>query len=104
MAPVNSYLTIHSPLIPNPFSAMQPSPLHHLLYSWPILIVLGAVFALLIALIELNVLRYAYERMGVSRRYVFLLLFASLAGSYVNIPVAKVTEKHVEPRQFIRRF
>jgi uncharacterized membrane protein len=83
---------------------MQPSPFHHLLYSWPILIVLGFVFALLIALIELNVLRYAYERMGVSRRYVFLLLFASLAGSYVNIPVAKVTEKHVEPRQFIRRY
>ncbi len=83
---------------------MQPSPFHHLLYSWPILIVLGVVFALLIALIELNVIRYAYERMGISRRYVFLLLFASLAGSYVNIPVAKVTEKNVEPRQFIRRF
>jgi uncharacterized membrane protein len=83
---------------------MHASPFHHLLYSWPILIVLGVVFALLIALIELNVLRYAYERMGISRRYVFLLLFASLAGSYINIPVAKVTEQNVEPRQFIRRF
>jgi uncharacterized membrane protein len=83
---------------------MHASPFHHLLYSWPILIVLGVVFALLIALIELNVIRYAYERMGISRRYVFLLLFASLAGSYVNIPVAKVTEQNVAPQQFIRRF
>ena len=35
-------------------------------------------------------LRYAYERAGISRHYVFLLLFASLMGSYINIPVARL--------------
>ncbi len=62
----------------------------------PFLALLGIIFALVVALIELNILRYAYERMGVSRRYVFLLLFASLAGSYVNIPVYQLPPEVVE--------
>jgi len=40
-----------------------------------------------VVLIEINVLGYVYARAGISRRYVFLVLFASLLGSYINIPV-----------------
>jgi uncharacterized membrane protein len=34
------------------------------------------------------VVNYAADKMGIGRRWVFLLLFLSLVGSYVNIPVA----------------
>jgi uncharacterized membrane protein len=44
-----------------------------------------------VILIEINVLGYAYERAGISRRYVFLLLFASLLGSYINIPLGQLS-------------
>jgi uncharacterized membrane protein len=49
----------------------------------------------LILLIEIGILGYAYERIGVNRRYVFLLLFLSLIGSYVNIPVAELPAEQV---------
>jgi uncharacterized membrane protein len=45
-------------------------------------------FILLIALIQIGILQYAFETMGVSRRYMFGLLMGSLLGSYVNIPIA----------------
>jgi uncharacterized membrane protein len=75
---------------------MHPSPFHFPPLTLPFLALLGIIFALVIALIELNILRYAYERMGVSRQYVFLLLFASLAGSYVNIPIYHLPPEEVE--------
>jgi uncharacterized membrane protein len=74
---------------------MQPSPFHFPPLTLPFLGLLAIIFALVIALIELNILRYAYERMGVSRQYVFLLLFASLVGSYVNIPVYHLPPEEV---------
>jgi uncharacterized membrane protein len=75
---------------------MHPSPFHFPPLTLPFLGLLAGIFALVIALIELNILRYAYERMGVSRQYVFLLLFASLVGSYVNIPVYHLPPEEVE--------
>jgi len=48
-----------------------------------------------VILIEINVLGYAYERAGISRRYVFLVLFASLVGSYINIPVWQLPAEHL---------
>jgi uncharacterized membrane protein len=72
---------------------MHPSHYHYLPLTWPFLLILVIVFGLAVALIELNVLRYAYERIGISRRYIFGLLFLSLAGSYVNIPIAEVPPK-----------
>jgi uncharacterized membrane protein len=44
-------------------------------------------FAALIILIQLRILRYAYMRLGVGPGVAMLLLFGSLAGSYFNIPV-----------------
>lgn len=45
-------------------------------------------FALLLALIQIGILQYVFESMGVSRRYMLALLLFSLLGSYVNIPIA----------------
>lgn len=38
-------------------------------------------------MIEVKVLSYAYERMGINRHYVFALLLLSLFSTYFNIPV-----------------
>lgn len=53
-------------------------------------ILLAPLVALLFVLIEIRVLRYTFEALGIDRRYVASLLFLSLFGSYVNIPVARL--------------
>jgi uncharacterized membrane protein len=45
------------------------------------------VFAGLIILIQLRILRYAYMRLGIGPGAALLLLFGSLIGSYFNIPI-----------------
>jgi uncharacterized membrane protein len=47
-------------------------------------VTLFVLLALLIVGIEFDVIQYAYEKIGVVRRYVFALLMSSLLGSYVN--------------------
>jgi len=44
-------------------------------------------FGVLIILIQLRVLQYAYEKLGVGPGMALLLLFGSLVGSYFNIPI-----------------
>jgi uncharacterized membrane protein len=44
--------------------------------------------ALLMALIQIGILQYVFESMGISRRYMLTLLLLCLLGSYVNIPIA----------------
>jgi uncharacterized membrane protein len=67
----------------------------------PLFALLAGALALLLILVQIRVLRYAYLRLGVSSGAAFFLLFASLFGSYVNIPIAalgqdtKVTEREV---------
>ena len=62
---------------------------------------LAVALGILLILVQIGVLRYAYMRLGVSSGTAFLLLFGSLLGSYVNIPIAKlgsepmVTEREV---------
>jgi uncharacterized membrane protein len=58
------------PLTPGPFS------------------LLVLLFAVLVILIQLRILRYAYMKLGVSPGMAMLLLFGSLIGSFYNIPVA----------------
>ncbi len=43
---------------------------------------------LLVALVQIGILQYVFESMGISRRYLLALLVLSLLGSYVNIPIA----------------
>lgn len=66
----------------------------------------GLVFLLVIvfAFVQVGVLSYAYEKVGVHRYYVFALLLASLLGSYINIPVAEVPAKEVVSGQLIEFF
>src|SRR5262245_52748477 len=69
---------------------MPSAGLHFFPLAHPFLLGLLFILGLLIALIEIGVIGFAYEKMGVQRRYVFAVLLLSLLGSYVNIPVAEL--------------
>ncbi len=61
----------------------------------PFFFLLLFLFLTLIVLIEINVLTYAYHKMGVNQRYVFALLLFSLLGSYINIPVYQLPPEQI---------
>ena len=69
--------------------------MHYIPVTLPFLFFLIILFIFLIILIEVRVLSYAYQVMGISRRYVFLLLFVSLMGTYFNVPVYQFPDEKV---------
>jgi uncharacterized membrane protein len=83
---------------------MQPSHLHYFPLAWPFLVALAFLLLIVIALVELGVLSYAYERMGVPPRYVFAVLLLSLFGSAVNIPVAELPAERMEAARVVDFF
>jgi uncharacterized membrane protein len=70
----------------------------------PFLVAIWFLFALLVALIQIGILEYAFESMGVSRRYMFSLLVLCLLGSYINIPVAQLPAHHVRSGEVVDFF
>jgi uncharacterized membrane protein len=71
------------PLTPGPFS------------------ILVLLFAALIILIQLRILRYAYMRLGVGPGAALLLLFGSLVGSYFNIPITVLPGETVRTGEIV---
>ncbi|MGP0060321.1 MAG: DUF1614 domain-containing protein [Beijerinckiaceae bacterium] len=69
---------------------MQSSPNDYLPLSTPFFSVLVLMFVATVVVIEIRALRYAFTRIGIGSRVALLLLFASLLGSYINVPVAKL--------------
>lgn len=61
--------------------------MHYFPVAWPILLLFLIFFAIVLGLIEIGILRYAYTRIGLDRRWILLVIFLSFLGSYVNIPV-----------------
>jgi uncharacterized membrane protein len=52
----------------------------------------------------LRSVRYAFESLGVSSRTAIFLLFASLIGSFFNIPIAELPSDHVMSNQVVEFF
>jgi uncharacterized membrane protein len=69
--------------------------LHYLPLPLPLFSILAAIFVVLAALIQIGILRYAYNRLGLRPATVMLLLLASLLGSYFNIPVIDLPGQQV---------
>ncbi len=67
---------------------MHFSDAQYLPIAPPAFALLAGIVAILLILVQLRILQYAYMQLGVSSGTAVLLLLASLAGSYVNIPVA----------------
>jgi len=57
--------------------------------------ILVVIFIVLLVLVQLDLLRTAYLRLGVSPGMAMLLLAASLIGSYFNIPVAQLPGQRI---------
>ena len=74
---------------------MYPSRFHFFPLALPFVLGLFLLVVFLVAFVEVGVLGYAYEKVGVDRRYVFTLLVLSLVGSGVNIPVAELPPERV---------
>jgi uncharacterized membrane protein len=83
---------------------MQPFSMHYFPLAWPFLVALAFLFIVVVALVELGVLQYAYQRMGVPPRYVFAVLLLSLLGSAINIPVAQLPPEHMESGRIVDFF
>jgi uncharacterized membrane protein len=82
---------------------MRPSSLHFFPLT-PLFLLALLVLAVLVAFVEVGILRYAYEKIGVARRYVFAVLMVTLLGSYVNIPVAELPPEQVLSNQVVNFF
>jgi uncharacterized membrane protein len=67
---------------------MHMSPMQYLPLTLPFFIVLLGVFFALVVWIEVRALLYAYNRAGISSPAALLVLFGSLIGSSINIPIA----------------
>jgi len=69
---------------------MQYGDLHYLPLSPTFFSILAGLFVLLLVLVQLGILRYAYMRLGISSGGALLLLFGSLIGSFFNIPLVEL--------------
>jgi uncharacterized membrane protein len=77
------------------------SQVHYLPLTPGLFSILVILFAGLIILVQLRILRYAYMRLGVSPGTALLLLFGSLVGSYFNIPITILPGATVQSGQIV---
>ena len=64
--------------------------LHYFPLALPFLLILFFLFIFLVIMIEVGILGYAYQTIGINRRYIFLLLLMCFWGSYINIPIYRL--------------
>jgi uncharacterized membrane protein len=77
------------------------SQIHYLPMTPGLFSILVILFAGLIILVQLRILRYAYLRLGVSPGVALLLLFGSLIGSYFNIPITVLPGEQIQSGQIV---
>ena len=78
--------------------------MHYLPLTPAFFSILVLLFAGLIILIQLRILRYAYMKLGVGPGAALLLLFGSLVGSYFNIPITVLPAKVVRSGEIVDFF
>lgn len=83
---------------------MHSGTIHFFPLALPFILAFFFLIGILIALIEIGIIQYAYVKMGVHRRHVFAVLILSLLGSYVNIPVAALPAERMISDQEISYF
>lgn len=83
---------------------MHVSPLQYLPLTLPFFLLLVFVFVALVAYIEVRALHYAFVRSGISARAALFLLFGSLLGSCINIPLVELPPEHLVSAEKITFF
>src|SRR5215475_15522243 len=80
---------------------MMNSQVHYLPLTPGLFSILVLLFAGLIILIQLRILRYAYMKLGVGPGMALALLFGSLIGSYFNIPITILPGKTIQSGEVV---
>ena len=70
----------------------------------PLFALLAGALTVLLILAQIRVLRCAYTQLGVSSGAAFFLLFASLFGSYINIPIAALDRETMATEREVTYF
>ena len=83
---------------------MHSGNIHFFPLTLPFILAFFFLIGIIIALIEIGIIQYAYVKMGVNRRHVFAVLILTLLGSYVNIPVAALPAERMISDQEISYF
>jgi uncharacterized membrane protein len=78
--------------------------MHYIPIDLPLFVAFWLLFGILVAFVEIGILQYVFESMGVNRRYMFSLLILCLLGSYINIPVAELPAEHMRTGQIVDFF
>src|ERR1700738_1799683 len=76
---------------------MKRRPVGYWPLAVPFLIGLVVLALLAVAFVEVGVISYAYQQIGIPQGWLYTLLLGSILGSHVNIPVARFrdhTEMH----------
>jgi len=74
---------------------MHSLGIHYYPLTLPFLLILLGVLVALAFLAVLRVLQFAYAQLGIAPRYFFTWLFLSLAGSYVNLPILRLSPEQM---------
>jgi len=83
---------------------MGSSHLYYLPAQLLLYLLLGGAILALLLLLQIGLLNRAYRALGLEPRAAMLVLLASLIGSYVNIPVARLPEARVVAHAFVDVF
>lgn len=78
---------------------MQLSSFHTLP---PFFLLLALLLAGVVAVLQIGILGYAYEKIGIRRRTAYLILVLSLIGAYVNIPIAELPGPQTLEQKVVR--
>ncbi len=64
----------------------------------------AAILLALLFLLQIGVLSHVYSALGLDSRVVTLVLFGSLLGSYINLPLVRLPEERVLSREVVEIF
>ncbi len=78
--------------------------MHYIPLAGPFFLALFVFFLAMVLLIELRIVQYAYEKVGVGQRHMLVLLLLSFLGSSVNIPVAQLPPEPMYTAKVIEFF
>ncbi len=68
-------------------------------HNWPpFVLLLAALLVVVIFVLKMGILGYAYEKIGIQRHTAFFILVLSLVGSYLNLPVGEMMPE--QPMRF----
>lgn len=83
---------------------MRAFNIHYFPVSPIFFFILVVLAAAAIAWVQIRAVEYAYQKIGLPPKYLYILLIASLVGSYINIPVATLSAEQTLSGQTVSYF